>query len=129
MVEYVSKKNLQRLRSHQLQPLPNKISLQQQNLCPPTLNGCFRKSWYPQIIHFNKVFHYKPSILGTTIFGNTQKDLGFVFALDAWKQISRTQCMVYLPTLFPKLPKYGKIYDTLSIWDNDSKGMIININM
>ena len=24
----------------------------------------------PQIIHFNKVFHYKPSILGTPIFGN-----------------------------------------------------------
>ena len=22
------------------------------------LNGCFRKWWYPQIIHFNRVFHY-----------------------------------------------------------------------
>ena len=27
-------------------------------------NGCFLKWWYPQIIHFNRVFHYKPSILG-----------------------------------------------------------------
>ena len=30
-------------------------------------NGGFRKKWYPQIIHFNRVFHvfhYKPSILG-----------------------------------------------------------------
>ena len=27
-------------------------------------NGCFQKSWYPQIIHFNRVFQYKPSILG-----------------------------------------------------------------
>ena len=26
--------------------------------------GCFQKWWYPQIIHFNRVFHYKPSILG-----------------------------------------------------------------
>ena len=26
--------------------------------------GCFRKWWYPQIIHFNRVFHYKPSNLG-----------------------------------------------------------------
>ena len=26
--------------------------------------GCFQKYWYPQIIHFNRVFHYKPSILG-----------------------------------------------------------------
>ena len=24
--------------------------------------GCFRKLWYPQIIHFNRVFHYKPYI-------------------------------------------------------------------
>ena len=27
----------------------------------PSLGGCFR---YPQIIHFNRDFHYKPSILG-----------------------------------------------------------------
>ena len=27
------------------------------------LHGCFQKYWYPQIIHFNRVFHYKPSIL------------------------------------------------------------------
>ena len=26
--------------------------------------GCFLKWWYPQITHFNRVFHYKPSILG-----------------------------------------------------------------
>ena len=32
--------------------------------------GCFLKWWYLQIIHFNRVFHYKPSIWGTTIFGN-----------------------------------------------------------
>ena len=25
---------------------------------------CFLKWWYPQIIHLNRVFHYKPSILG-----------------------------------------------------------------
>ena len=26
------------------------------------LHGCFRKWWYPRIIHFNRVFHYRPSI-------------------------------------------------------------------
>ena len=31
-------------------------------------DGCFRKWWYPQIIHFNRVFHYKPSILGYPYF-------------------------------------------------------------
>ena len=30
--------------------------------------GCFQKSWYPQIINFNRVFHYKPSILGYHYF-------------------------------------------------------------
>ena len=30
--------------------------------------GCFLKWWYPQIIHVNRVFHYKPSIFGV---GNT----------------------------------------------------------
>ena len=27
-------------------------------------NGGFLKLWYPQIIHFNGIFHYKPSISG-----------------------------------------------------------------
>ena len=30
--------------------------------------GCFQKKGYPQIIHFNRVFHYKPSILGYPYF-------------------------------------------------------------
>ena len=30
--------------------------------------GGFLKWWYPQIIHFNGVFHYKPSILGYPYF-------------------------------------------------------------
>ena len=34
------------------------------------LYGCFQKSGYPQIIHFNRVFHYKPSILGYPYFWN-----------------------------------------------------------
>ena len=31
-------------------------------------NGGFLKWWYPQIIHFNRIFHYKPSILGYPYF-------------------------------------------------------------
>ena len=30
--------------------------------------GCFRKWWYPQIIHFYRDFHYKSSILGYLYF-------------------------------------------------------------
>ena len=32
------------------------------------IHGCFQKSGYPQIIHFNKDFHYKPSLLGYPYF-------------------------------------------------------------
>ena len=32
--------------------------------CQLWVYGCFLKWWYPQIINFNRVFHYKPSILG-----------------------------------------------------------------
>ena len=37
------------------------------------VNGCFQKDWYPQIIHFDRVFHYKPSILGYPLFLETPK--------------------------------------------------------
>ena len=37
------------------------------------ISGCFLKWWYPQIIHFNRVFHYKPSILGIPLFLETPK--------------------------------------------------------
>ena len=47
----------------------------------PGTYGCFQKSWYPQIMNFNKVFHYKPSILGgfPTIFGSTP-----IYSLSQW---------------------------------------------
>ena len=34
----------------------------------PGIIGCFQKEGYPQIINFNRVFHYKPSILGYPYF-------------------------------------------------------------
>ena len=37
--------------------------------------GCFLKWWYPHIIHFNWVFHYKPSILG---YHHFRKHIAFV---------------------------------------------------
>ena len=37
---------------------------------PGETYGGFRKWWYLQIIHFNRGFHYKSFILGTTILGN-----------------------------------------------------------
>ena len=40
----------------------------------------FPKIMAPQIIHFNRVFHHKPSILGTPVFGN--KGICVEFILD-----------------------------------------------
>ena len=39
-----------------------------QNFATPALYECFWTWWYPQIIHSNRVFHYKPSILGYPYF-------------------------------------------------------------
>ena len=50
--------------------------------------GCFRKLWYPQIIHFNRVFHYKPSILGYHYFWKHPYGLRwwyFFHCLPTWK--------------------------------------------
>ena len=49
-------------------------------------NGCFLKWWYPQIVHFNRVFHYfRHPFWDTPIFGHTQiefqwpdRSLGFL---------------------------------------------------
>ena len=40
-------------------------------------NGCFRQWWYPQIIHFNRGFHHKPSILGYHYFWKHPNGHGF----------------------------------------------------
>jgi len=37
---------------------------------PDTIFECFQKYCYPQIIHFNRVFHHP--FWGTPIFGNTR---------------------------------------------------------
>ena len=39
----------------------------------PKKKRSFQKKGYPQIIHFNRVFHYKPSILGVPLFLETLK--------------------------------------------------------
>ena len=46
------------------------LTFQPKSKVSPALNlyGRFLKWWYTQIIYFNKVFHYKPSILGYLYF-------------------------------------------------------------
>ena len=39
--------------------------------CVKNLYGCFLKWWYPQIIHFNRVFHYKPLHFEVPSFSET----------------------------------------------------------
>ena len=47
-----------------------------------TTYGGFQKLGYPQIIHVNRIFHYKPSFWGTTILGNTHMNF-YCFCLGA----------------------------------------------
>ena len=53
-------------------------------LKPPS--GCFRKWWYPQIIHFNRVFHYTPSILGYHYFWKRPSRFKKVNLLELWRR-------------------------------------------
>ena len=54
--------------------------------------GCFLKWWYPQIIHFNRVFHYKPSILGYHYFWKHPYTVDpWMAAVDRFWRISKPQ--------------------------------------
>ena len=65
--------------------------------------GCFRKQGYPQIIHFNRVFHYKPSILWVPLFLETS-----IFkTLHLFKRLSALACPESQPSLH-KASKDGK---------------------
>ena len=46
----------------------------------------------PQIIHFNRVFHYKPSILGYPYFGNTH----MLYIMFYWHFLSSQKYIAYL---------------------------------
>ena len=56
---------------HQVFPISLAESVEKEHPNLWEIYGCFRKWWYPQIIHFNRVFHYKPSILGVPLFLET----------------------------------------------------------
>ena len=47
--------------------------------------GCFLKWWYPQIIHFNRVFHYKPSSFGYHYFRKPPYECRTVHVGNGWK--------------------------------------------
>ena len=56
--------------------------------------------WYPQIINFNRVFHYKPSILGYHYFRNPPYIYIYVY--------------IYIHTMIPK-PKFRAIFGVESL--------------
>ena len=60
--------------------------------------------WYPQIIHFNRVFHYKVyPFWGTPIFGNTHICLAKAIGIRWWQWWSAphpgARCQCFLPDL------------------------------
>ena len=65
-------------------------------------NGCFLKWWYPQVIHFNRVFHIiNHPFWGTTIFGNTQIE-----------PYSKQPCRAFLVTPASSLAPTARLADT-----------------
>ena len=47
---------------------PNKTRHSESLACSRNMGVSKNNEWYPQIIHFNRVFHYKPSIFGYPYF-------------------------------------------------------------
>ena len=67
----------------------------------PGKNGCFRKWWYPQIIHFNRDFHYKASILGSPHFWKHPNDgwkMSFLLGLSIFRgYVKFPGCILFGP--------------------------------
>ncbi len=94
--------------------------------------GCFQKSWYPQIIHFNRDFHYKPSILGCPYFWKHPYMYHMSYdiciysysILNRFKLVLRMYMDTYILYIFlPYLPLLGKFstmvtnLDVPSLWN------------
>ena len=91
---------------------------------PLSLFGCFRKYWYPQIINLNRVFHYKPSILGYPYFWKHPfslyvhiNSLIIYFALPSFCESSSMHLMGcwFLKTYFDE-SRCGSIFVKLMIY-------------
>ena len=103
------------------------------------LPGYFRKKWYPQIIHFNRVFHYKPSILGYPYFWKHPPcSSHFSFHILSYFHRSRISMFVYFFWVFGKKqkPRIGHTIshtrDKCRKWDNtiyDVLGYLIMIDL
>ena len=65
----------------------------------PETYGGFLKCWYPQIIYFNMVFHYKPSILGYHYFRKHPYGIPSCFKKEQWHACR---------SMFPR--RYGMIW-------------------
>ena len=66
----------------------------------------FLKWWYPQVIHFNRVFHYKPSILGYHYFWKHP----YIGVITHWSKpftnlLRHPRRTVSLPTKFIHFPR------------------------
>ena len=76
-----------------------------------SIYGCFLKCWYPQITHFNRVFHYfhhpfwGTTILGNPPYGHMYKPTGFwvsisggfFFASISWRHKTKTVTLKMTP--------------------------------
>ena len=63
--------------------------------------GCFLKWWYPRIIHFNRVFHYNPSILGYPYFWKPPVEVG------RWNPLIENDVFFFFRTIHPTRWLFG----------------------
>ena len=95
--------------------------------------GCFLKWWYPQIIHFNRVFHYKPSILGCPYFWkHPYEDWTMKWGMST---SSYMRVLTYMQKNQEKNPTHHKSQDTAwSKWkslneENQPRGTVFKMKV
>ena len=74
--------------------------------------GCFQKWWYHQIIHCNRVFRYKPSILGYPYFWKHPHQQ------DTWTPWCRKTSVSFVSEVspLPKIHTKGRLWSYRKNW-------------
>ena len=99
--------------------LPSWMEEHNSTSIPVYTYGCFQKQWYPQIIHVNRVFHCKPSILGVPPFTETpiSKSLKIlsVRSIKLFLMFQLKQLVHFHNLFIPEIYPFRKRFQTLSV--------------
>ena len=90
----------------------------------------FPKIGVPQIIHFNRVFHYKPSIFGVPLFLETSTCM-YIFGVSTLPLLLTTKHDSLIPFFFELVPTTGHPWNGIHpymTWGSANDGLVVNVD-